>query len=43
MVGWPVYPRLRGSMTASTSAYNTVGGGPSAPQAREPSLFASRH
>ena len=25
-------------MTASTSAYKSVGGGPSAPQAREPSL-----
>ena len=30
-------------MTPSTSAYKSVGGGPSAPQAREPPLFAPRH
>ena len=29
---------LEGHYAASTSAYKSVGGGPSAPQAREPSL-----
>ena len=34
LVDWPVYPRLRGSMTASTSAYNVSAGAQRAASAR---------